>query len=244
MGCMHLSNTYRLIKDEGYSGVLVEGDPARHAELCQNIPQEDVHKICQFITFEGETTLDKTLGRTPIPSDFVFLSIDIDGCDYYILESLVAFKPKVICIEHNPSMPNDVDFVQPKDFGVKQGSSPKAFCRLAKEKGYDLVAVTLTNLFFVRSDLKESVLGPQTPTLADLRDDSDVKCLVFVGFDGTLLSNQENLRFFWHGMSVPIKDMQVLPRVLRQFESDYSPLRRSCFRIWNQFRKLCSSLRR
>ena len=44
--------------------------------------------------------------------NFDFLSIDVDGCDYYLFESLTKYKPKLICIEYNPTIPNDVEFIQ------------------------------------------------------------------------------------------------------------------------------------
>ncbi len=45
---------------------------------------------------------------------FDFLSIDIDGCDYHIFEQLELFTPKIICIEFNHMIPNEVEFVQVK----------------------------------------------------------------------------------------------------------------------------------
>ena len=118
---LHLSNTARLIKEFGYSAVLIEGDTKRAKNLALNFPQSNVHAINRFISFEGENTLDNILSKTPIPSDFDFLSIDIDGVDYWVLDSMETVRPKIICIEFNPTIPNAVDFVQPKNFSVRQG---------------------------------------------------------------------------------------------------------------------------
>lgn len=156
-----LSNTCRLIREDGFSAVLIEGDKRKAQVLERNFPQKEVHKVCQFIHFEGPDSLDATLSRTPIPNDFDFLSIDVDGVDYHIFESIVSFRPKVICIEYNPTIPNAVDFVQARDFAVKQGSSARAIVRLAKEKSYSLVATTDCNLIFVRDDLTNFVIDEE-----------------------------------------------------------------------------------
>jgi hypothetical protein len=218
----HLSNTYDLISRKGYRAVLIEGDSAKHRLLCKNIPREDVHKICEFVTFDGDSTLDNILARTPIPINFDLLSIDIDGCDYHIFESLERYRPKIICIEFNPTVPNEVEFVQPKNSKVKQGSSAKSIAILAAKKGYSLAAATFCNVIFVRNDLREIVVGLQESTLEALRDDSEFKTFLFVGYDGTILSNRKNIRLPWHGISPDLDRFQQLPKSLRQFPPDYS----------------------
>ena len=55
-------------------------------------------------------------------------------------------------------IPNEVEFVQSKNFAFKQGSSPKSLVNLAKLKNYHLVANTLTNLFFIHENIKDLVL--------------------------------------------------------------------------------------
>jgi hypothetical protein len=216
-----LSNTYNLINKKSYKGVLIEGDKNKYKTLCKNIPQKEVIKICEFVTFDGDSTLDKILNKTKIPKNFDFLSIDIDGCDYYILESLNQFKPKIICIEFNPTIPNEVEFVQIKDFKVKQGSSPKSLTKLASQKGYSLVAVTHCNLIFVRKELKDFVIGSREYNLNDLRDDNECKTYLFVGMDATILSNKKNLPFPWHEINTELITFQKLPKILRKYRSDY-----------------------
>lgn len=229
----YLSNTYRLIQHENYSAVLIEGDSIRHKELCENLPQERVHKICRFVSFEGDSTLDAILGTTPIPRDFDFLSIDIDGCDYYILQSLKHFKPKVVCIEFNPSIPNEVDFVQPCDFSIKQGASPKSLHQLAQAVGYQLVATTECNLILVRTDLARHVVGDSQPTLEQLRDDSKIKVFLFFGFDGTVLSNTSTFKLPWHNYEQSMERFQVLPKILRKYSGDYHSGHRKLLRLWS-----------
>lgn len=230
-----LSNTCRLIREDGFSAVLIEGDKRKAQVLERNFPQEEVHKVCQFILFEGPDSLDATLSRTPIPNDFDFLSIDVDGVDYHIFESMLSFNPKVICVEFNPTIPNAVDFVQVRDFAVKQGSSARAIVRLAKEKKYSLVATTACNLIFVRNDLKNFVIEEEQ-TIESLNSSGNDVTYIFVGHDGSLLSNKESLKLVWHGLTVTLRELQVLPRPLRVFSSDYGPVRRTGFKMFKLWR--------
>ncbi len=81
------------------------------------------------------------------------LSIDIDGNDYYIWESIKDYDPKVDIIEFNQAIPSDIEFVQKKDFTLHQGNSLLSLIKLGKLKGYELVATSFCNAIFVKSDL-------------------------------------------------------------------------------------------
>jgi hypothetical protein len=91
-----------------------------------------------------------------------FLSIDVDGNDYYLFENL-SIKPKIICIEYNfwygsnikCSVPYDKNFIW-KHGSLYSGASLDALCSLAKNKGYHLIALdsNCVNAFFIRSDLR------------------------------------------------------------------------------------------
>lgn len=230
---IHLSNTYNLIKNEQYSAVLIEGDKAKFKDLNKNIPQEEVIKICKFIKFEGKDTQDGILKTTPIPAGFDLLSIDIDGCDYHIFDSLECYRPKIICIEFNPSVPNEVEYVQPRDFNVKRGASAKSIINLANKKGYDLVDITLCNIFLVRNDLSGLVTGGKTIRLEDIRDDSNSKVFLFTGYDGTVLSNKEELSIAWHtGIPMRISKMQYMPKYLRTYFNNYNIVQKTLFFFW------------
>lgn len=90
-----------------------------------------------------------------------FLSIDVDGNDYYLFENL-SIKPKIICIEYNfwygpnikCSIPYDKNFIWNRG-SLYSGASLNLLCSLAKNKGYHLIALdsNCVNAFFIRSDL-------------------------------------------------------------------------------------------
>ena len=143
------SNTYNLIKNHNYKAVLIEGDEIYYKKLCKNFQNDSVIKINKYENFSGENKLDNILLNTKINKNFDFLSIDIDGCDYHVLNSLIEYRPKIICIEFNHFIPNSVEFIQKKNFNIKQGSSAKSLVKLGATKGYRLIASSFSNLFFI-----------------------------------------------------------------------------------------------
>lgn len=218
-----LSNTCDLIRSRSYRAVLIEADAQRAAALAQNHPGSEVIKLSRRVGLDGADRLDAILSSSGVPVDLDVLSIDIDGCDYWVLDSLEIHRPRVIVIEFNPTIPNSVEFVQPRDFSVQQGSSPLSITRLAEAKGYVLVAVTFVNLILVRADLVDAVLGAGAapPSLSDLRDDADCITHVFAGYDGTLLFSGAQVRLPWHQLEIDPERLQPVPRVWRSFPGDW-----------------------
>ncbi len=233
---VHLSNSCNLIRNHGFSAVLIEANTKRFKELCTNIPQSNVHKINRFVALEGDQRLDAILTETPIPEDFDLISIDIDGCDYHIWDSLEAYRPKAVIIEFNPTIPVDVPFINPRDFSVQQGSGVKAMDDLARAKGYTSVFVKGGNLFAVRDDLVHLVC-PDTPPSIEEMADPDARMFLFVGYDGTLLSNKAEVPMLWHPTNLSVGDMQPLPRKLRRFSGHYGPLQWGWFGLLDYSRR-------
>lgn len=52
-----------------------------------------------------------------LPEDLEVLSIDVDGGDYWLWESLEGsrWSPKIVVVEFNPTIPNRVHFVQVRE---------------------------------------------------------------------------------------------------------------------------------
>ncbi|CAB4322699.1 MAG: hypothetical protein F2520_02170 [Actinobacteria bacterium] len=238
-----LSNTCNLIRQRDYRAVLIEVDPDRAAQLAVNHPQPEVIKLSRRVGFDGDDRLESILAGSGLPIDFDVLSIDIDGCDYWVLDSIETYQPRVIIIEFNPSIPNCVEFVQPRDFSVQQGSSPLSLQKLAASKGYELVATTFVNLILVRSDLCEAVLGlgNEPASLDDLRDDSECITHVFAGYDGTLLFSRPSVTLPWHHTAVDPMRLQPLPRFWRSYPGDW-PIRGLRTQSWRIFRRLRSGI--
>ena len=149
----HSSNTWDFVINKGWLAVLIEADKKKFQKLVKTY--ENLNRvICLnlFINFSGGNSLDNVLAKTQIPLSFDLLSVDIDGNDYHIWDSLKKFNPKVVIIEFNPSFPNNVEFKQPKNMKIKQGSSILSIVNLGKKKGYEIVAATDINAVFVRKE--------------------------------------------------------------------------------------------
>jgi hypothetical protein len=209
----YLSNTWSLIANRGWTGVLIEGNEAKFGELMRNHQTHAIHGFNDFVGWEGDHTLDAILAKTPIPYNFDFLSIDIDGNDWHVWAAFNQYRPRVICIEFNPTVPNEVVFVQDRDPSINQGCSLLALIDLAKSKGYELVCVGPTDAFFVPNELYSLFKIPSNDIDSMLYPN---KTLLWQGYDGTFWATG-NLNIVWKGAPIGPDEFQVLPRSMRRF---------------------------
>ena len=144
-----LSNTYFLIS-KGWKGIYIEGDKTKYSELVRNVKKfkDKIYPVCAYITTKGENSLDNILANTPLPYDFEILSIDIDGDDYFVWESLNNYKPKIVIIEVNSGYLPNIKITSTKN---NKGTSFFSTVLLGKNKGY-LPVYHTGNIFFVRKD--------------------------------------------------------------------------------------------
>lgn len=113
-----------------------------------------------FVTAENVCNLCKEYN---VPSEFDFMSIDIDGNDWYIWREISkCVKPRVVCIEYNGEFLPDDDKLIVYDPWFKWdmrtryfGASLKALFILGRYLGYNLVCCNNTgnNAFFIRDDI-------------------------------------------------------------------------------------------
>jgi len=153
----HLSNTRNLIINHKWAAVMVEGDEIKFEDLTKEYASNpDVHCRCRMVGFrpEDSSCLDAVLAETPIPKEFELLSIDVDGNDWYIWESLKIYSAKIVIIEANSTIPPGKCNVAPAFSGG--GASALALVELGRKKGYELVAHT-GNCVFVRKELYPAV---------------------------------------------------------------------------------------
>lgn len=220
----YLSNTWAVINQQKWSAVLIEGDPQRAADLAK-LHEGRVGEVFvqnAFVGWEGETALDALLSQTPIPNDFDLLSIDIDGNDWHVWDALSAYSPRLVVVEFNPSATNELYFVQDPDPALSQGSSLLAFIDLAKQKGYELVATTYANAFFVQAadfpklGISDNSIDAMYAPYMDIQ--------IFQGFDGTI-AGAGHMLLNWHRIPISQEDLQILPKALRKYPDpgkDYS----------------------
>lgn len=226
------SNTANLVLNKGWSGVFIESDPIKYQDLLRTY-HDITRAVCinKFITFDGADTIDVILKKTPIPQSFDLISIDIDGNDYHIWDSISQFQPRVVVIEINPTIPADVEFVQPKDMSLTQGSSLLSLSKLGKNKGYELVAATQLNGIFVKKEYFHLFnIADNSP--AKLKDTTH-EMKLFQLYDGTLvLQGQKSL--IWHRVNIKARHIQILPRIFRVFPDNMKALQSVLFKIWRK----------
>ncbi len=158
-------NTLYLIH-KGWRGWWIEGNANQRAPIEKKF--DSLLKNGRLQLFNGYATVENInalFSQCKLDSgELDFLSIDIDGNDIYLLESLQSY-PKVICIEYNAKFPPPVS-KKPVYNPANQwtgtdymGASLVAIDEIAQHKGYRLVATNLTgaNAFFVRNDLVGSL---------------------------------------------------------------------------------------
>lgn len=153
-----LSNIRNLIIERGFSGLFIEGDAERAQNLLKNYEDyPNVDCMAAYVGFRGEYTLERILKEKHAPEQIDLISIDIDGYDYHVWDALKEYHPRVIIIEYNPSIPNEIVFINPYNESIFCGSSAAALVELGRQKGYSLVAVTETNLIFVTDEEYDKV---------------------------------------------------------------------------------------
>jgi hypothetical protein len=168
---IYCSNTLKLIQTGNFRGIAIEPDLSKFKKLQQNYASySNVQIFNGMVTATGKSSLYQWLKRGKLPLDLDLLSIDIDGDDYNVWNSLVAYHPKIVIIETNPyrdpvfeELPGTISAAY-KDLDPLTGSNTPnlkaAGCsfmstiKLGMSKGYIPIAFT-GNVTFIRADLCE-----------------------------------------------------------------------------------------
>lgn len=113
--------------------------------------------------------INETISGAGAHGEIDLLSIDVDGNDYWLWETLDVIEPRVVVIEYNASfgprsisVPYDPGFVRFRKHpsGWYHGASLAALAKLGRRKGYDLVGADSrgVNALFVRADARRGCL--------------------------------------------------------------------------------------
>jgi hypothetical protein len=135
----YCSNT-RALLEQGWSGMLIEADPARAKSLIDNTLGLQVELYFGPVTVENVNQL--------VPRELDILSIDVDNDDFHLWNAYKG-SAKVVVIEVNSS-------IAPPEIVIpgESGSSYSAMVMLGLAKGYFLVAHH-GNCIFVRNEYKD-----------------------------------------------------------------------------------------
>ncbi|HLA91766.1 MAG TPA: FkbM family methyltransferase [Gemmatimonadaceae bacterium] len=211
----HCSNTNHLILDKGWKGVLIEADEERFRQLTRTYRGvERAVLVNRLVTTAGASTLDKILDQAGAPKSIDLLSIDVDGNDFHLWASLQSYRPKVVVIEFNPCIPNNIEFVQKPDSSLRHGSSIRSMTNLASSKGYELICVNAENAFYVEREYFSlfRIADNSIEALKYYREPLQV----FQLYDGTLVFHGEPHCLYWYSLPVDFNRLQVLPWFVRR----------------------------
>jgi hypothetical protein len=242
----HLSNTFSLLVPSSsnanqeeqngdnfptkpWRGILVEADTERF-QMLESLHEPlgnqclNVKVSCLEGSPDGLVPLLQQYDGTcnELPVDFDFVCIDVDGSDYWLLEdvwNVGQYRPKVVCVEFNPTMPDDLIYIPSRSSGdtIRHGASLSALVELAQQYEYTLVETTLYNAFFVRKDLYQEYLMELVPdTSIEALHEITMGTSLYQLYDGTIkLWGCKKL--LWHRVPIDEAKLQVLTPELRHF---------------------------
>ena len=137
---------------EGWSGIFIESNPLRYIQLWWNYRNSrNIRTIFSKVKNKGKYKLDN-LVKSEKKIDFI--SIDIDGLDFSIFESINKLSPLVFCIEggqmldpYHPRVPQEIE-----KQNIQQ--SLNVIKDIAEKKNYKILC-TYQDTFLIRSDLSK-----------------------------------------------------------------------------------------
>ncbi len=185
-------NTANLVIHHGWHALMVDGDPDKTTHARQFfsshpdtylIPPVVVH---EWVTAENVNDLIRFNGFS---GEIDFLSIDVDGVDYWLWKAIEVVSPRVVMVEiqsvwglaASVTVPYRPDFVL-KDLKDPRygwawyaGASLQAFVKLARQKGYRLVGSNRHgfNVVFLRNDVGKTIFPEIAPEAVFCNDVSN-----------------------------------------------------------------------
>jgi len=147
-----MGNTAYLRKT-GFDGLLMDGSEKPYG----NSVTDRQYRV--EIEFVCSSNINNLFKKYNVPTEFDFLSIDIDGQDFHVWNAIEGYNPRVVSIEMNYHMTPGKDLVLKYDDNwiwcgnERSGTSVTALKKLGNKKGYSLVATCMSDAIFVRNDL-------------------------------------------------------------------------------------------
>lgn len=172
------SNVTNLLVNHDWHGLIIDASIKNIKKLtrffrnCRNTTYRPPILQQAFVTRQNINELIKKAGFS---GKIDLFSLDVDSNDYWLLQALEVIKPRVLVLEFNqfwrskdavtiPYQEDMVVFTKLRNANHDYfGASLAAMIKLAKQKGYRLVALNSFghNAFFVKKDLGSKLL----PTL-------------------------------------------------------------------------------
>lgn len=149
----------------GWTGLFIDGNSnsiGQGNEFYSKHPNTWAYPAKFLHAFIKAENINDLFSSQSISGEIDFLSIDIDGNDYWIFKALNCISPRVVMIETHIELgkdaivvPYDPNYMYPSSIHKDYfGASAPAMVKLFKEKGYRLIGSNSYgfNLIFMRKD--------------------------------------------------------------------------------------------
>ncbi len=169
------SNITNLIVNHDWQGLIIDASSKNIKKLTRffkNCRNTSHHPPALIESLIDRQNINQLIKKNGFKDEIDLFSLDIDSNDYWIFKALEVIKPRVLLLEFNHfwrngeavTIPYQSNFEEFNEIRQKNpdyfGASLPAFVKLAKKKGYRLVALNSYrhNAFFVRNDLGKTYL--------------------------------------------------------------------------------------
>jgi hypothetical protein len=148
--CSNCANVWS--KDKNFKGILVEATNRLNKE---NLESQYENIECFNVRVDNENTLEKIIDDSKFEvknSNFVLCSIDVDGPDLEVVNSLGKYKPKILILECNGCFVEKTNPI---------GMTMQEWVCWGNENNYEFIGMSgvvdkyAGNMYFIRSDLKK-----------------------------------------------------------------------------------------
>jgi len=162
------SNTRFLLVNDNWRGLIIDGGKDNISQ-CKASDIYWRHDLTAIDAFIDSGNVNKIFSESGFLGEIGILSIDIDGNDYWVWESISVVNPIIVVCEYNSVFGSKKAVTVPYDPAFERthahysnlyyGCSLKALEILAQRKGYALIGSTSAgnNAFFVRLDRLNSL---------------------------------------------------------------------------------------
>jgi hypothetical protein len=159
-------NCANLAINFGWHGVFIDGDEkaiAAGEKTYAAHPDTRVFPPVFEAAMVNRENINEIITGAGFRDEIDFLSIDIDGMDYWIWKGIDCVNPRLVAVEINGkfgtrsiTVPYDPEWTYNlKKYPHYHGASLTAFNKLAKKKGYRLIGTNRFgfNAFFLQNDM-------------------------------------------------------------------------------------------
>lgn len=157
------SNTRFLLMNDNWSGLILDGSAGN---ICKVVADAQFwrHDLTAVAAFIDRDNVNDLFAGNGFEGEIGLLSVDIDGNDYWVWESIEVVNPIIVVCEYNSVFGAEHAVTVPYDPIFQRGAahysnlywgvSLKALCLLAARRGYAFVGCNSAgnNAYFVRRD--------------------------------------------------------------------------------------------